>query len=79
MSIILKNESDVERVKELGNLKIAAFWTDGTSDADILVVGKGGVGDGTEPLRKKYTGSTDYNTLLKINGETATYVVIFYQ
>jgi 3-dehydroquinate synthase II len=74
---ILVNESDVERVKELGNIKIAAFYEDGTSDADVLVVGKGGVGDGTEPLRKKYTGSTDYNTLLKLNGETATYVVIF--
>jgi 3-dehydroquinate synthase II len=74
---ILVNESDVERVKELGNIKIAAFYADGTSDADIFVVGKGGVGDGTEPLRKRYTGSTDYNTLLKINGETAAYVVIF--
>ena len=74
---ILVNESDVERVKELGSIKIAAFYADGTSDADVLVVGKGGVGDGTEPLRKKYTDSTDYNTLLKTNGETATYVVIF--
>jgi len=73
---ILVNEADVERVKELGGIKIAAFYEDGKSNADVLVVGKGGVGDGTEPLENEHIGSSDYNALLKTNRESAAYVVI---
>ncbi|MFC1786914.1 3-dehydroquinate synthase II, partial [Halobacteriota archaeon] len=42
---ILVDEDDVHKVRELGNIKIAAFFRDGESDADILVVGKNSEGD----------------------------------
>ncbi|WP_254767281.1 3-dehydroquinate synthase II [Salinilacihabitans rarus] len=72
---VLVDETDVERVRELGEIGVAAFRTDGDvtliDDAegevgprpDAVVVGKGGEGDGTIDLPDDYSGSADLSAL----------------
>ncbi|ADI74532.1 3-dehydroquinate synthase [Methanohalobium evestigatum Z-7303] len=75
---VLVNSEDVDKVRKLGNINVAAFG-DSTSNADIVVVGKGGEGDGTKPLPSDFSGSWDITTInqLKENGKkVAGYVVI---
>ncbi|ADQ67983.1 3-dehydroquinate synthase [Halogeometricum borinquense DSM 11551] len=75
---ILVDESDVERVRSLGDVNVAAFRTDAdaslidnveeaeSSDpdvADAYVVGKNGEGDGTVDLPGDFSGSADMTTL----------------
>ena len=73
---VLVDEDDVERVRELGEIDVAAFRTDGdvsliddpeaTADEtrpDAFVVGKEGEGDGTVDLPTDYSGSADLSTL----------------
>ncbi len=75
---VLIDEADVERVRELGEIGVAAFRTDGDvtlvddvdaeSDAtnaepDAIVVGKEGEGDGTIDLPDDLSGSADLSTL----------------
>ncbi|WP_290817238.1 3-dehydroquinate synthase II [Halovivax sp.] len=72
---VLVDEGDVERVRELGEIGVAAFRTDGDvsliDDAeddeavhpDAYVVGKEGEGDGTVDLPNDYSGSADLSTL----------------
>jgi len=76
---VLVSPGDVEKVRELGNITIAAFARDNRSGADIVVVGKRGEGDGTKPLPLETPGSFDINaaTLLMDKGVTVGgYVVI---
>ncbi|AAM07931.1 TPA: 3-dehydroquinate synthase II [Methanosarcina acetivorans] len=76
---VLVNPGDVEKVRELGNITVAAFARDNKSRADIVVVGKRGEGDGTKPLPQEIPGSFDINaaTLLMDKGVTVGgYVVI---
>ena len=76
---ILVDEDDVHKVRELGNIKIAAFFRDGESDADILVVGKNNEGDATTSLPTDFRDSRDLSLLsqLKEKGrDTAAYVLI---
>jgi 3-dehydroquinate synthase II len=76
---VLVNPADVGKVRELGNITVAAFARDNRSGADIVVVGKRGEGDGTKPLPKEIPGSFDVNaaTLLTDKGVTVGgYVVI---
>ena len=76
---VLVDEDDVHKVRELGNIKIAAFFRDGESDADILVVGKNSEGDATTSLPTDFRDSRDISILsqLKEKGkETAAYVLI---
>lgn len=76
---MLVDEEDVERVRELGNIRVASFSHDGECNADVIVVGKNSEGDGTNPLPKDFTSSRDLNLvkLLTEKGkETAAYVVI---
>ena len=50
---VLVEEADIEKVKELGRIKIAAFASDestGKVEADVAVYGKGSEGDGTKPI-----------------------------
>ncbi len=50
---VLVEEADIEKVKELGRIKIAAFASDestGEGEADIAVYGKGSEGDGTKSI-----------------------------
>ncbi|WP_265110366.1 3-dehydroquinate synthase II [Halosolutus halophilus] len=74
---VLVDEDDVERVRELGDINVAAFRTDGdvtlVDDAesddepgaqpDAIVVGKEGEGDATIDLPEDFSGSADLSTL----------------
>ena len=76
---VLVNADDVEKVRELGDIKVAAFSFDDTSGADIVVVGKGGEGDGTKPMPPDFVGSLDIATaanLVDKGVKVAGYVVI---
>jgi 3-dehydroquinate synthase II len=75
---VLVDEADVDRVRELGQVNVAAFSNgdvhvmdaeDDESDADAVVVGKGGEGDGTVDLPTDFSGSADLSTL-RANGNT---------
>ncbi|XVH32999.1 3-dehydroquinate synthase II [Haloferacaceae archaeon DSL9] len=68
----LVDEPDVARVKELGDINVAAFRSDAdmvdadSSDepvADAYIVGKDGEGDGTVDLPGDFSGSADLTTL----------------
>jgi 3-dehydroquinate synthase II len=76
---VLVNASDVEKVRELGNIAVAAFARDNKSGADIIVVGKRGEGDGTKPLSLDIAGSIDINAatlLLDKGAAVGGYVII---
>jgi 3-dehydroquinate synthase II len=69
---VLVDEGDVARVRELGDVKVAAFRTDAdvvaeaeseTAEADAYIVGKNGEGDGTIDLPGEFSGSADLTTL----------------
>ncbi|MWV40847.1 3-dehydroquinate synthase II [Natrialba sp. INN-245] len=74
---VLVDEEDVERVRELGSINVAAFRTggdvtlvdDAEDDApvgampDAVVVGKEGEGDATIDLPEDFSGSADLSTL----------------
>ncbi|WP_254863749.1 3-dehydroquinate synthase II [Halovivax gelatinilyticus] len=73
---VLVDEADVERVRELGEINVAAFRTDGdvsliddaedesqTARPDAAIVGKNGEGDGTVDLPGDFSGSADLSTL----------------
>jgi 3-dehydroquinate synthase II len=76
---VLVNEDDTAKVRELGTIKVAAFVREGSSDADVFVVGKHSEGDGTNPLPSDFSGSRDINLALQLKDKglkTAGYVVI---
>ncbi len=71
---VLVDESDVERVRELGSVNVAAFRSGGdvhvmdaeeteTPDADAVIIGKKGEGDGTVDLPEDFSGSADLSAL----------------
>jgi 3-dehydroquinate synthase II len=69
---ILVDEADVAKVRELGDVNVAAFRSDADlvedaeSDravADAYIVGKNGEGDGTVDLPPDFSGSADLSTL----------------
>jgi 3-dehydroquinate synthase II len=69
---VLVDEVDVGRVRELGDVNVAAFRTDADlveeaesegAVADAYVVGKNGEGDGTVDLPPDFSGSADLSTL----------------
>ncbi|WP_255169766.1 3-dehydroquinate synthase II [Natrononativus amylolyticus] len=73
---VLVDEDDVERVRELGDISVAAFRTGGDVtlidspeddgdgvQPDAFVVGKEGEGDGTIDLPSDFSGSADLSTL----------------
>jgi 3-dehydroquinate synthase II len=68
---VLVDEADVGRVRELGDVSVAAFRSeadvidDAESDAeaDAYFVGKGGEGDGTIDLPEDFSGSADLTTV----------------
>ncbi|ABE52879.1 3-dehydroquinate synthase [Methanococcoides burtonii DSM 6242] len=76
---VLVNSDEVEKVRELGDIQVAAFTYDDKSGADIVVVGKGGEGDGTKPLSPDPVGSLDMITAIRLKEKGLTvgaYVVI---
>jgi 3-dehydroquinate synthase II len=84
---VLVDEADVERVRDLGDVNVAAFVGDdvaimdaegeGGAMPDVGVVGKHGEGDGTVDLPEDFSGSADLSTLRRDGGATAAYVRIF--
>lgn len=68
---VLVDEADVGRVRELGDVNVAAFLADAdvvdgddeSAEADAYFVGKGGEGDGTIDLPEDFSGSADLTTL----------------
>jgi 3-dehydroquinate synthase II len=88
---VLVDESDVDRVRELGDVNVAAFRSDADVDiseaedenedeavADAYVVGKNGEGDGTIELPADFAGSADLSTLRRSdNRAQGAYVRIF--
>jgi len=85
---VLVDEADVGRVRELGDINVAAFRSDAdmvgeddeTAVADAYVVGKDGEGDGTVDLPSDFSGSADLTTLRHSdNRAQGAYVRIFDQ
>ena len=76
---VLVDEDDVSRVRELGDINVAAFRTNGdvtlvddiddaeddepATQADAVIVGKDGEGDATIDLPEDFSGSADLSTL----------------
>lgn len=84
---VLVDESDVERVRELGQINVAAFKEGGDvhvmeAEADsekasnLTVIGKNGEGDGTVDLPPDFSGSADLSTLRRDGDANAAYVRI---
>ncbi len=79
---VLVNQDEVEKVRELGDVDVAAFVkepsdVEGDSVPDVAVVGKGGEGDGTADLPEDTGESEDVAALEQLDGEaTAAYVRI---
>jgi 3-dehydroquinate synthase II len=72
---VFLNPEDISKVRELGNIKIAAP----SEDADIVVVGKDGEGDGTSKLPSDFSNSEDIAEAQHLTKEgkiVAGYVVI---
>ena len=86
---VLVDEADVDRVRELGEINVAAFRSDAdmvdaaepagdSQPADAYFVGKGGEGDGTVDLPADFAGSADLSTLRRgSTGPQGAYVRIF--
>jgi len=85
---VLVDERDVERVRELGEVNVAAFVGDDVHvmeaeandapAADAMIVGKDGEGDGTVDLPSDFSGSADLSAL-RSGGADGGYVRIFDQ
>jgi 3-dehydroquinate synthase II len=79
---VLVNEDEVGKVRELGDVGVAAFLDDadeigqGDENPDVAVVGKNAEGDGTVEFPPDMSGSSDLTTVRRIDGEAANYVEI---
>ena len=85
---VLVDEGDIDRVRELGAINVAAFRSDADmvdaaepaddAAADAYFVGKDGEGDGTVDLPADFAGSADLSTLRRGDGgPQGAYVRIF--
>jgi 3-dehydroquinate synthase II len=72
---VLIDEDDVGKARGIGDITIAAFIKNGVHDADILIVGKGGEGDGSLELSDP-NSSRDLNRLLQLESSKGAYVEI---
>ncbi len=82
---VVVDESDVARVRELGDVNVAAFQADDVevmeaeeekATPDAVIVGKDGEGDGTVDLPSDFSGSADLTALRREHAQGA-YVRIF--
>ena len=85
---VLVDDDEVEKVRELGDVGVAAFVDDASkvgegekgdrkAEPDVAVVGKHGEGDGTSEFPPDLGGSSDLMTVRQMeNGESASYVEI---
>jgi len=72
---IVVKEEDVLRVRELGGIRVACFGIKRGLE-DLLIIGKGGEGDGSVSLPQNISESQDIGLAQSINGCKAAYVVI---
>ena len=72
---VVVNRENIDRVRELGGIKVACFGAERGSE-DILVIGKGGEGDGSVPLPQNLSSSMDIALAKSVHGKKAGYVVI---
>jgi 3-dehydroquinate synthase II len=74
---VLVDRENIDRVRELGKIKVACFAA-GTEKGteDITVVGKGGEGDGVAALPREAGSSMDAALARTVSGTKAAYVVI---
>ncbi|MFC7166742.1 3-dehydroquinate synthase II [Halospeciosus flavus] len=83
---VLVDETDVGRVRDLGQVNVAAFSSDDVdvigeaeteqAEPDTYVVGKDGEGDGTVDLPNDFSGSADLTTLRRDEDTQGAYVRI---
>ncbi|CAI49210.1 3-dehydroquinate synthase, type II [Natronomonas pharaonis DSM 2160] len=86
---VLVDERDVSRVRELGQVNVAAFAGDDVhvmdaeeqpdAEPDAVIVGKEGEGDGTVDLPSDFSGSADLTTLRRAEAPAGAYVRILDQ
>lgn len=85
---VLVDEHDIDRVRELGAVNIAAFRTgdvdivddaepDSGPSPDCWVVGRDGEGDGTVELPGDFSGSADLTTLRRDAEVDGAYITVF--
>jgi 3-dehydroquinate synthase II len=82
---VVVDREDVERVRKLGQVNVAAFGDDvhvmdaesNGTDADATIVGKHTEGDGTVDLPSDFSGSSDLSALRRDSGPDAGYVRIY--
>jgi 3-dehydroquinate synthase II len=86
---VVVDERDVSKVRELGDVNVAAFRSDTEVDviedaesddteADAYLAGKGSEGDGTVDLPSDFSGSADLTTLRRSDGRIdGSFVRIF--
>ena len=76
---VVVDERDVARVRELGDVNVAAFRSDADAvgeveraeQADLRLVGKDGEGDGTVELPADFSGSADLSSLRRADNDVA--------
>ena len=84
---IVVDERDVQRVRELGEVNVAAFRSDADvtaitdadddTDPELRLVGKDGEGDGTVELPSDFSGSADLSALRRSETLDGAFVRIF--
>jgi len=72
--VIVKRQH-IDRVRELGGIKVACFGTERGTE-DIIIIGRGGEGDGSVSLPDKLERSVDIALAKTIDGPKAGYVVV---
>lgn len=72
---VVAKPEDVERVRKLGDILVASFGTEREKE-DILVIGRGGEGDGSVPLPEEFGTSLDISLARATEGTVAGYVEI---
>ncbi|HNR57011.1 MAG TPA: 3-dehydroquinate synthase II [Methanothrix sp.] len=72
---VVARQGDVERIRKLGDIRVASFGTERGGE-DILIIGRGGEGDGSVPLPEDFGASLDISLARAAEGMVAGYVEI---
>lgn len=72
---VVVRQEDVERVRRLGDIKVASFGNE-RGEEDILIIGRGGEGNGSAPLPEDFGSSLDISLARAAEGTVAGYVEI---
>jgi 3-dehydroquinate synthase II len=72
VSCVVVLPEDVQKTKELGDIRVASFFSGESTGADIEIVGKLGEGDGTLPLSADLGDSKDFDTIAQLRRNKKT-------